>query len=68
MQSGFQLFLQAKVGYRFNFFKGKVYFDPAISFNYWPVNTNFPPAFTQKEEGWPNYFLFEPHFNFGINL
>ncbi len=68
VQSGFQLFLQAKVGYRFNFFRGKVYFDPAISFNYWPVNTSFPAAFAQKEKDWPDYFLFEPHFNFGINF
>jgi hypothetical protein len=68
IQSGFQLYLQARMGYKFEFFENRFFLEPSISFNYWPINTNFPDSFSQKENNWPNYFLFEPHLNFGINF
>jgi hypothetical protein len=67
-QNGFQLFLQAQVGYHIPLFQNRFYLEPALSFNFWPVNTNRPESFKQTDSRWPNYFLFEPHFNFGINL
>jgi hypothetical protein len=66
IQSGFQLYLQARIGYRLNMFKNRLFLEPSLSFNYWPINTNFPDSFLEKEKNWPNYFLFEPHLNFGI--
>jgi len=66
--NGFQLFLQGYIGYRIQLFKNRFYIEPSIAFNYWPVNTNFPENFLQKENKWPNYFLFEPHFNLGLNF
>jgi len=68
LQSGFQLYLQFRLGYRFELLKNRFFLEPSISFNHWPINTNFPKTFKQKEDNWPNYFLFEPHLNFGINL
>lgn len=68
IDSGFQLFLQLQTGYQINFFKGRLYIKPALSFNYWPVNTNFPESFKQKEKNWPAYFLFEPHLNIGFTF
>lgn len=68
IQSGFQLYLQARVGYRFDFFDGKLFLKPAINGVYWPINSNFPDEFKQVEEGWPNYFLFEPHLNIGFSF
>jgi hypothetical protein len=65
LATGFQLYLQAQLGYQFDFFEGRLFLKPALSFNYWPVNTNFPASFRAKEEAWPNYFLFEPHLNIG---
>ncbi|MBN1116674.1 MAG: hypothetical protein JXA77_05700 [Bacteroidales bacterium] len=65
-QSGFQLYLQARIGYRLELFKKRFFLEPSLSFNYWPINTNFPASFLEKEKNWPNYFLFEPHLNFGI--
>lgn len=68
INSGFQLFLMGQVGYQIDLFKGRVYLKPAVSFNYWPVNTNFPENFQQKENDWPNYFCFEPSLNIGIRF
>jgi hypothetical protein len=66
IQSGFQLYLQAQLGYQLDLFKGRMFLKPAVYINYWPVNTNFPDAFQQKERDWPNYQLFEPHLNIGF--
>lgn len=68
IQSGFQLYLQFRVGYKWEFLKDRIFLEPALSFNYWPVNTNFPEDFQAIEDNWPNYFLFEPHLNFGFNF
>lgn len=67
-QTGFQLYLQYRLGYRIEMLKGRFFLEPSLSFNYWPINTNFPASFSEKENNWPNYFLFEPHFNIGINF
>lgn len=68
IQSGFQLYLQARIGYRLDLFKNRFFLEPSLSFNYWPINTNFPDSFLEKEKNWPNYFLFEPHLNFGVSF
>ncbi len=68
IQSGFQLFLQLRVGYRFEFLDDRWFIEPSVAFNYWPVNTNFPEAFENVEEGAPNYYLFEPGLHFGFRF
>jgi len=68
IQSGVQLYLQFRVGYKWEFLNRRLFLEPALSFCYWPVNTNFPEAFRQQEKDWNNYFLFEPHLNFGFNF
>jgi hypothetical protein len=68
MQSGFQLYLQTQLGYQIDFFDGRIFLKPALYFNYWPVNTNFPDAFQQKENNWPNYQPLEIHLNVGFRF
>jgi hypothetical protein len=68
IQSGFQLYLQLRIGYRFLFFKQRWFIEPAVVFNYWPINTNFPESFKQVEDGAPDYFLFEPGLHFGFRF
>lgn len=68
IQSGFQLFLQAQIGYHFNLFKSNFYIEPAIECNYWPINTNFPKSFKVFEDRWPNYFLTEPFLTVGYSF
>jgi hypothetical protein len=65
---GFQLYLQSRLGYRFEFFKKRWFIEPSIAENYWPVNTNFPAGFSAVENGKPNYYLFEPGMNFGFKF
>ncbi len=67
IQNGFQLYLQIAAGYRFEFFKKRLYVEPAYAFKYWPVDTNFPEDFAAIEEGAPNY-IFEPSLNFGFKF
>jgi hypothetical protein len=68
LRSGFQLYLQAQLGYEIEFFKRRFFMKPALYVNYWPVNTNFPEDFRRKEEAWPNYQLVEPHLNIGYRF
>ena len=67
-QKGFQLYLQLIAGYRFEFFDERVFLEPSLVCNYWPVNTNMPTSFAEIESGAPNYFLFEPGLNFGFKF
>ena len=68
IQNGFQLWLQLRLGYRFEFFEKRFFLEPSVVCNYWPVNTNMPESFLEQENKWPNYFLFEPGLHFGIKF
>jgi len=68
IQKGFQLFIQFQLDYHLEFFHKKFYLEPGVTFNYWPITTNMPESFKTKEDRWPNYFLFEPVMNFGVNF
>jgi hypothetical protein len=67
IQKGFQLYLQFIAGYRFEFFKKRMFVEPAVALKYWPVNTNFPASFAAIEKGAPKY-KFEPGLNFGFRF
>ena len=67
IQKGFQLYLQFILGYRFEFFKKRLFVEPAYALKYWPVNTNVPASFAAVESGAPKY-KFEPSLNFGFKF
>lgn len=67
IQKGYQLYLQLIAGYRIEFFKKRLFVEPAYSFRYWPVNTNFPDSFASIEDGKRNYKI-EPSLNFGFRF
>jgi hypothetical protein len=67
IRNGFQLYLQFIAGYRFEFFKKRLFVEPAYAFKYWPVNTNFPESFAAIEAGAPKYKC-EPSLNFGFRF
>jgi len=67
IQKGFQLYLQFILGYRFEFFKKRLFVEPAYAIKYWPVNTNFPASFAAIESGLPKYKC-EPSLNFGFRF
>lgn len=67
IQKGFQLYLQAITGYRFEFFKKRWYLEPALALKYWPINANYPTDFKEIEKGSPKY-IFEPSLNLGFKF
>lgn len=68
IQSGFQLFMAARVGYHIAFWKERLFVEPSIAATAWPINTNLPVTFQEQEGKWPGYFLCEPGLNIGVNF
>jgi hypothetical protein len=69
IQDGFQLFMALRVGYHFAFGEGGWFFvEPSIAGTAWPVITNMPDGFVEREEQWPSFFLLEPGLNFGVSF
>jgi len=66
--NGFKLYTSYHLGYHFSFFKDRVYLEPQIHCQYWPIDTNVPQSFEDKDSGWNNYFLFEPNLYIGFKF
>ena len=56
IQSGFQLFNTARIGYQFKFFDDDFFIEPSVAATFWPINTNLPQSFQVEEDKWDNYF------------
>ncbi|ADQ17230.1 hypothetical protein [Leadbetterella byssophila] len=65
---GYTLFMTYRIGYHFKMFNQKVFIEPSIGLTHWPIKTNTPMSFKEKENQWPNYFGWEPGLHFGFNL
>lgn len=68
IQNGFRLFLTVRTGYHLPLLQGRFFLEPSVAATHWPIDTNFPAAFEERERKWPNYFLFEPGLHFGMNF
>ena len=70
IKEGFRLYTTYHVGYRISLFRDRVYLAPQIHCNYWPVMTDGPEGFKERESrDWTkNYVLFEPNIYIGINF
>jgi hypothetical protein len=68
IQNGFQLFTSIRFGYKFYMFKCRMFIEPTLAFNYWPVTTNEPESFKIIEKRWPNYLFFDPNIIIAINF
>lgn len=66
--NGFKLYTSYHLGYHVSLFKDRMFIEPQIHCQYWPVDTNIPQGFKLKEDKWHNYFLFEPNLYVGINF
>jgi hypothetical protein len=66
--NGFKLYTSYHLGYHLSFFKDRLYLEPQIHCQYWPINTNVPQDFKVKESKWKNYFLFEPNVYIGFTF
>lgn len=65
---GFKLYTSYHLGYHISLFKDRVFLEPQVHCQYWPVDTNIPQGFKEKEDQWNNFFLFEPNLYLGINF
>ncbi|NQV41228.1 MAG: hypothetical protein HQ506_02640 [Candidatus Marinimicrobia bacterium] len=68
IDKGFKLYTSYHLGYHKSFFKDRIYIEPQIHCQYWPVNTNVPQAFKDIDDEWNDYFLFEPNIYIGVNF
>lgn len=66
--NGFTLFMTYRLGYQFKMFKNRFFIEPSVGLTHWPIKTNTPQAFQQKDDKWPKYFGFEPGLHFGFNF
>lgn len=65
---GFKLYTSYHLGYHISLFNNRMFIEPQIHCNYWPIDTNAPQGFKEIDEVWNNYFLFEPNLHIGINF
>jgi hypothetical protein len=66
--SGFKLYTTYHLGYHIPLLKNRMYIDPQVHCNYWPIDTNAPQSFQAEENKWNNYMLFEPNLYIGVNF
>lgn len=66
--NGFKLYTTYHFGYHVSLFRDRIFIEPQIHCNYWPIDTKIPEGFKEKERKWDNYFLFEPNLYLGINF
>lgn len=65
---GFKLYTSYHLGYHIPLFKNRMFIEPQIQCQYWPIDTNIPEGFKAKESKWNNYFLFEPNLYIGVKF
>lgn len=68
MGDGFKLYTTFHAGYHIQLFKNRMYIEPQIQCNYWPIDSKAPQSFQVEENKWNNYFLFEPNLYIGVNF
>jgi hypothetical protein len=68
VDTGFRLYTSYHVGYHIPLFRNRMFLEPQIHCNYWPVDSKGPAGFAGMENKWNNYFLFEPNLYIGINF
>jgi hypothetical protein len=66
--NGFKLYTSYHLGYHISMFKNRMFIEPQIHCQYWPIDTNTPQDFKKIDDKWNNYLLFEPNIYIGVKL
>lgn len=66
--TGFKLYTSYHVGYHIPMFKNRMFIEPQIHCQYWPIDTNIPESFKVLDDQWNNYFLLEPNIYIGVKF
>jgi hypothetical protein len=64
--SGFKLYTSYHLGYHLSLFKTRVFIEPQIHGQLWPIDTNTPESFKAVDDKWHNFFI--PEFNLYIGF
>ena len=67
IDNGMQLYVTARAGYHIRLVD-RLFLEPSVAFNFWPISTNVPADFALQDERWNSYFLFEPGLNIGFRF
>lgn len=65
---GFKLYTSYHIGYHIPFLKGRLFVEPQIHCQYWPIDTDIPEAFKELDDKWRTYFLLEPNIYIGVKF
>jgi hypothetical protein len=69
IDDGFKLYTSYHLGYHIPLFKNRLFLEPQIHCNYWPIDSKGPQGFEEGENKWKNnYVLFEPNIFIGVNF
>ena len=68
LDTGYKLYTTYHLGYQFSFFKNRIFIEPQIHCNYWPLDTKGPAVFENNDSRWSKYFLFEPNLYIGVRF
>jgi len=66
--NGFKLYTSYHLGYHLSFFNDRIFIEPQVHCQYWPIDTNTPQSFKQADNKWNNYLLFEPNVYIGVKF
>ena len=66
--NGFKLYTSYHLGYHIPLFNDRLFIEPQVHCQYWPIDTNTPQSFKVMDDRWNNYFLFEPNLYIGLNF
>lgn len=68
VDEGFRLYTSYHLGYHLSIFGNRLFVEPQVHCNYWPINSKGPEGFKEKEAKHDNFFLFEPNLYIGVNF
>ena len=68
IQNGFKLYTSYHFGYHISLFNDRVFIEPQVHCQYWPIDSNTPQEFKEADNKWNNYLLFEPNIYIGVNF
>lgn len=66
--NGFKMYTTWHLGYQITLFKNRMFIEPQVHCNYWPIDPNTPQSFKEMDDKWSNYFLLEPNIYIGFKF
>lgn len=68
LDDGFRLYTSYHLGYHISLLKNRIFIEPQVHSQYWPINSKGPTGFREQADRHDNYFLFELNLYLGIKF